>query len=60
MAIRSYQILAKVAANFTRDLLQSSAGMFSNDISVYEAYVRSSGVKLEQVSSNTTIGQLGA
>lgn len=51
---------SEVAANFTRDLLQSSAGMFSNDISVYEAYVRSSGVRLEQVSSNTTIGQLGS
>lgn len=48
------------AANFTRDLLQSSVGMFGNDISVYEAYILSSGVKLEQVSKNTMIGQLGS
>ncbi|MFW1118288.1 hypothetical protein ACEV79_23715, partial [Vibrio parahaemolyticus] len=51
---------SEVAANFTRDVLQSSVGMFGHDISAYEAFVLSSGVKLEQVSKNTTIGQLGS
>lgn len=48
-----------VAANFTAKVLHGSIDLFRKDISLYEAYILSSGVRIEQVSPNTTIGQLG-
>ncbi|WP_375750028.1 hypothetical protein [Vibrio sp. HN007] len=49
----------EVATNFIREVLNNSIDLFSTDMSLYEAFVLSAGVRLDQVTPNTSIGQLG-
>jgi hypothetical protein len=40
-------------------VLNEGQQLYSTDLSLYEAFIQKFGVRLDQVTSNTTVGQLG-
>lgn len=57
---KSLKEIGKVAQGFTSLVAQLAAPLFSSENSnLYEAFVLNSGVRLDQVTPNTKVGELG-
>lgn len=47
-----------IAKEFVKEVSAGSEGMYADDSSLYERFVKNAGVRLDQVSPKTTVGQL--
>ncbi len=51
---------SRVAREFVKSIISEALPLYSNtSISLYESFVRNAGVRMDQVTPNTTVGDLG-
>lgn len=48
-----------VAMNFVQDVLKEGQQLYLTDLPLYEAFIQNCGIRLDQVTPKTTVGQLG-
>jgi len=48
-----------VAKSFVNEVLDEGEKLYSSNLTLYESFVKSAGVRLDQVTPKTTVGELG-